>query len=496
MTVGDVVFDAAQIEQASNLVGAVARTDVSDLSHEDFLAAYDAVAQLGRLADALRARFAGETARRSTPEHTGGGLARRQGFGSAGAMVASVTGGTTAGAWRAIEAGQAFVPQLPTPTAADRLDGSPAPSLSPPRPRFPVIAQAVQTGQLSVDAAAIITSGLASITDRVPSDQLHELERRLVDKAVRLNVKEVRRLVADAVARADLAGHQERERRHHEQRYLSWSEDHTGMVTLNARLDAVTAAPIRTVLEQMVTHQFRQRRGQDPLDKDQRTPGQLRLDALHDLARHALGCNNTNPSGVRTTIIVRMTLEDMTTGDGLGSIDGATQPVSVREVRRLAGDAGIIPTVLGGDSEVLDHGREVRMFTRAQRLALIERDGGCAKCHAPSEHCEAHHITWWEHGGKTDLSNGVMLCTRCHHDIHRQGWGITIRNGHVYFTPPPDIDPQQQPQLGGVAAITLMEPDRSDPPDDALRENSVSTTPRAQAPGDNPAPQHSARNAA
>ena len=122
----------------------------------------------------------------------------------------------------------------------------------------------------------------------------------------------------------------------------------------------------------------------------------MRADALHDLARHALGCKNT-------TIIVRMSLEDLTTGEGLGSIDGTDQPVSVGELRRLAGDASIIPAVLGGPSEVLDQGRTKRMFTAAQRLALIERDGGCAKCHAPPEHCEAHHIDWWDHGGPTDL---------------------------------------------------------------------------------------------
>ncbi|WP_366479096.1 HNH endonuclease signature motif containing protein [Demequina sp.] len=52
----------------------------------------------------------------------------------------------------------------------------------------------------------------------------------------------------------------------------------------------------------------------------------------------------------------------------------------------------------------------VTLFSLAQRLALTERDRGCAKCHAPSQHCEAHHIRWWENGGRTDLANGVMLC--------------------------------------------------------------------------------------
>ena len=258
-----------------------------------------------------------------------------------------------------------------------------------------------------MDAAGLITTGLESIAGRVPSEQLQFLERRLVGRAVHLAPHEVRRLVATAVARADVLGHEQRERRQHAERYIAWKEDHTGMVTFTGRLDAVTAAPIRTVIEQIVTHDFRAKRDQDPSEQDQRTVGQMRADALFQICRHALGCKETDQSGIRTTVVVRMNLTDLKTGRGLGSIDGTHTPVSVGQLRRLAGDAGITPEVLGGQGEVLDLGRTKRMFTPAQRLALLERDGGCAKCHAPPEHCEAHHIRWWERGGSTDLANGV-----------------------------------------------------------------------------------------
>jgi len=391
MTDQATVIDRAQVQRVSVLLRDLVRRDVAGLSEEDFLSVFDEVVTLGRLASALQAHVAGDLARRSTPDLPGGGLARQQGFGNAAAMVASVTGGSLAGAWRSIEVGQALMPE-PTPST----DVADLPLILA-APRFPTLAAAVDGAYLSVDAAGIITTGLESIADRVPSDQLHALEQRLVDKAVGLGVREVRRLVASAVARADLAGHEERERRHHADRYLTWTEDHTGMVTLSGRLDAVTAAPIRTVIEQMVTHRFRARRDQDPTERDQRTVGQMRADALHDLARHALGCKETNSSGIRTTIIVRMNLSDLDSGQGLGTIDGTMQPVSVGELRRLAGDAGIIPTVLGGPSEVLDQGHTARMFTRAQRLALLERDGGCAKCHAPQNTAKPTTLM----GGKT-----------------------------------------------------------------------------------------------
>jgi len=454
-------IETADIERVSSLVGDLARRDVSDLSHGDLMAAHDAVARLGRLAGTLQARFAGEIARRSTPDQFGGGLARQQGFGNAGLMVSKVTGGSQASAMRSIEAGRALMPDAAalavTDDPPDQSGESAQSASAPPVPRYPVVAEAALAGDLSVDAAGLITAGLETIADRVPSDRLHDLERRLVDKAKSLAAHEVRRMVVTAVARADVRGHEERERRQRADRYLAWKEDHTGMVTFTGKLDAVTAAPIRTVIEQMVTHGFRARRDQDPLERDQRSVGQMRADALFELCRHALGCKETDRSGIRTTIVVRMNRRDLDTGRGVGRIDGTEQPVSVGQLRRIAGDAGIIPEVLGGDSEVLDLGRKVRMFTRVQRLALVERDGGCAKCHAPPEHCEAHHIRWWQKGGGTDLSNGVMLCTRCHHDVHRQGWEILVRAGTVDFVPPPEIDPLRKARPGGLAALEVRD---------------------------------------
>lgn len=451
-------FDTAQVARATILVGTLARLDVSGLSRDEFLEGHDAVARLGRLADTLRARFAGDLARRSAPDLPGGGLARRQGFGNAIQMVARLTGGSQASAMRAIEAGLALMPD-----AASVTDDAASTPSSAPRgsagltPRYPAVAEAALAGQLSVDAAGLITAGLEALTDALPSDELHRLERRLVDKAVHLAAHEVRRLVSSAVARADLAGHERREQRQHAERYLTWSEDHTGMVTFTGRLDPVTAAPVRTVIEQIVTQQFRARRDQDPAELDQRMVGQMRADALFEVCRHALGCSGTDRSGVRTTIVVRINKRDLDAGSGLGRIDGTGQPVSVRQLRRLAGDAAVVREVLGDRGEVLNLGRTKRIFTQAQRLALLERDGGCAKCHAPPEHCEAHHIRWWERVGRSDLANGVMLCARCHHDVHRQGWEILVDGGRVSFVPPPEVDPRRKPRLGGPAAITLDE---------------------------------------
>ncbi len=452
-------IDTDLIARLTASVSDLARADVSDMSHDSLVAAQEAVATLGKVTDVLRARFAGEIAARSKPQMNGGGLARSAGHGDAGKMISRVSGGSYAGAKRAIEAGGALVseverdPRTGRAVVADACLGQ-----VPAAPRFPVLVEAAVVGELSVDAVGLIRTGLDTVAERVPDQTLHEMERVLVARAQGLTASEVRRMVSRAVARVDRQGHQERERRNHAERFLTWKEDHTGMVTFSGRLDAVTAAPIRTTIEQMVTAQFRARRDSvygagDSSEAGQRTVGQMRADALSEICRHALGCKDTDKSGIRTTVVVRMNLSDLNANAGLGSIDGTEALVSVPQLRRLAGDAGMMPEVLDGDGHVLDLGRTSRYFSGAQRIALLERDGGCAKCHAPPEHCEAHHIRWWQHGGRTDLSNGVMLCTRCHHDVHRQGWEIMVHQNSVEFIPPPDIDYQQRPRPGGIAAL-------------------------------------------
>ena len=202
-------LDAAHIAEVTDLVGALARRDVSGLAQRDLMDAHAAAARLGRLADVLLARFAAEIVVRSNPALPGGGLARQQGFGTAGAMVARVTGGSQADARRAIDAGLALVPHADAGAGLPANAGvgvSTVGATASAAPRYPAVAEAALAGDLSVDAAALITAGLESLADRLPAVALHEIERRLVDKARTLAVHDVRRMVAMAIARADVRG--------------------------------------------------------------------------------------------------------------------------------------------------------------------------------------------------------------------------------------------------------------------------------------------------
>ena len=75
----------------------------------------------------------------------------------------------------------------------------------------------------------------------------------------------------------------------------------------------------------------------------------------------------------------------------------------------------------GRESEVLDLGRARRLFTPAQRKALALRDRRCRAegCDIPSAWCEAHHARApWAAGGRTDLDDGLLLCSWHHHRAH------------------------------------------------------------------------------
>lgn len=136
---------------------------------------------------------------------------------------------------------------------------------------------------------------------------------------------------------------------------------------------------------------------------------------------------------------------DINHGSGAFAFTG---PTSATTLRKIACDADIIPALLGTKGEVLDLGRKTRLFTTAQRLALVARDQGCTfpNCTIPAPWCEAHHVTYWNHGGLTTTSNGALLCSHHHHLIHKDQWSITITGGMPAFIPPPHIDPKQRPQ--------------------------------------------------
>ncbi|WP_193608548.1 HNH endonuclease signature motif containing protein [Nocardioides lijunqiniae] len=135
-------------------------------------------------------------------------------------------------------------------------------------------------------------------------------------------------------------------------------------------------------------------------------------------------------AGMDATVVVTMTLETLMGGLKAAQLDTGTR-ISPSLARTMACEAGVIPVVLGGRSQVLDVGRKRRFHTKAQRIAMAVRDGGCIAlgCDRPSAWCHAHHLDPWSQGGETSVERGAMLCARHHTLIHHPGYGVTHHEG-------------------------------------------------------------------
>ncbi|MFW2512342.1 DUF222 domain-containing protein [Demequina sp. SO4-13] len=463
--------------------GPLAGPGVRELNEDLLMEVHGELAGVKKSWDLCMAPTSAEIGRRSTPDLGSTGLSRKRGFTDPADMLANQTGGSRRDARTLIDVGRAMADAEAQERKELEALATGAPPPEPEEPVYPAVARALAEGRIGVESARAITGMLDSVREMVTREVVAETERLLVAKAPGLSTEKFRVVVRRHLAWLRAEAAEERQKNMAADRYLLLTEQSDGMVEIRGRLDPVSAAPLRAAIEGMVKRAFRMRRDDpDPLAPDNRTVGQIRADALSTFARHMLGCSKAPISRASTTVVVRIGLDELRRGVGAAEVEGGDGVIPVSELRRLGVDAQYIPVVLGGKGEVLDVGRKWRRFSRAQRTGFLERDGGCAMCGAPPSHCEAHHIKWWDRDrGRTDLSNGVMLCVACHHTVHGNDWGIKTTHDQVWFIPPAEVDPARTPRLGGrarfgvtpeereqlVAAGSPRGPNDEDGPDDA-----------------------------
>ncbi|HSP51397.1 MAG TPA: hypothetical protein VLO00_00755, partial [Cryobacterium sp.] len=130
-----------------------------------------------------------------------------------------------------------------------------------------------------------------------------------------------------------------------------------------------------------------------------------------------------------------------------GQIEGNQVPISQETIDRLLCETGTRGIQFDDTGQIINVGRDERLFTEAQRAAMAVRDGGClwVDCDRSPAWSEAHHINeWLNDNGYTDLAEGVLLCHPHHLLLHNQHWTI-IRTGTEYWLRPPvEVDPEQR----------------------------------------------------
>ncbi|MCC6497926.1 MAG: DUF222 domain-containing protein [Propionibacteriaceae bacterium] len=332
--------------------------------------------------------------------------------------------------------------------------------------QHPSVGEAATKGRIGSGQARAISRLLDQLSPQLQPGEQRRAEEVLVDLAATMDADQLAKaagqvLSAVAPSRANEL-HETRLQREaedaHRNRSLRFFRE-AGSVRFDGSLPRVEAEAWLVLLD---AHAESLRRTavetRDPL-AEVLTPEQRRADALIAMiGRHQVTRQAPSSGGDRPRVLVSLDyarLLEAAAGAGLISTD---EPISAGELRRLTCDADIIPAVLGGQSEVLDVGREHRLVTPAIRTALHLRDGGCAfpTCHTRPAVCEAHHIQPWWAGGRTELANLVLLCHHHHALVEparygtRDQWEVRIAlDGTPEFLPPARLDTDRSPMRRG-----------------------------------------------
>ncbi len=435
---------------------------LATLPDDALLAAHTVLTEHRRSTELYTAWLSAEIARRSSRDAGYSGLAQRQGFGSATALIESLSPVSHAEATRLVEAGQLM-------TGAETLWES-------------ALSEALRAGGLSVPTADAIRRGLAPVADRAPAaDLLAECEH-LIGRVPSVTLDELRREARSARDRLDAAGIARREQQRRDHRYLKrWVRD-DGMYQGSFLLDPESGQLVFSALDAIIAPRrgvrfvdaAAQMEAQAVID-DPRTNDQLLADALVDMVRLATDADpGTLFGSLRPAVRVIVTetalglpvwsADTVSSTDpfistnpvrsanraGHGFLEGDPQPISRETVDRHICNAGIIGVKFDRKHQVIDLGRTQRLFTELQRIALAVRDGGCVfpACAKPPSHCEAHHINEWERDhGLTDVRDGVLLCRHHHMLLHNNHWQVTRDDATYWLKPPQSVDADQAPRL-------------------------------------------------
>ena len=145
------------------------------------------------------------------------------------------------------------------------------------------------------------------------------------------------------------------------------------------------------------------------------------------------GTTRRGPLTARAASRARSRARERFTPDAMQALRYAIARLAIDFVSGPAGLAGWLRTTLlappyNTPSLPLDIGYSDSIPASIRRAVLL-RDRGCAwpRCGRPAAWCDVHHLQHKADGGKTAVSECVLLC-QFHHDvcIHRRGWRLVL----------------------------------------------------------------------
>ena len=292
---------------------------------------------------------------------------------------------------------------------------------------------ALRDGSIGFAHAAIIARHAQAIThsdSAKPFDEAPFLKAALESSVSRLWYYSMH-----AWHRADPDGVADEQRQAAARRYLRLTDGDDGTLYVKGEFDSAAGATIRTALEPLA---------QPHGDGDDRGREHRNADALVELAGHCLDTAAVPQHGsVRPHVQVTTTLETLQGLIGAPAGEMALSlPISAKTVQRIACDSSVTRVLLGTDSAVVDAGRAKRVVSGGSRRLLDARDKHCRwpGCERPASWSSAHHVIHWAQGGKTDLSNMILLCQHHHWMVHEGGWRLSLAADARVIAVPPETD--------------------------------------------------------
>jgi len=285
------------------------------------------------------------------------------------------------------------------------------------------LADAVDNGELSPDAAGELANLFDNPPDNATDDDLDEL----IDTVKGASPRDTR----DAAEKfRDILNNETDEEaadRRYRQRSVTSTVPIDGMVTTSITLPTLEARMFLNA----ITH------AAGPFTQgDTRSHAQRLADGTIALA-DAYAKGAVTGGREKPTVVITMSLD---TYLGLDDHDAHTahgDRIPAHIARRLAAHADLQRVITAGNA-ILHMGRKVRCATDDHYRALVARDGGCRwpGCHAPAAWCDIDHITPWHQGGTTDPDNLIMWCRHHHTERHRPGVVVNGTANHLTVTHP------------------------------------------------------------
>ncbi|WP_353647618.1 DUF222 domain-containing protein [Nakamurella sp. A5-74] len=305
------------------------------------------------------------------------------------------------------------------------------------RPDLAEIADSIRTADLDLTTAVVVQGEYDKLVPELLPDAPPIVLKHLVNHGAEYGprgVRELRQWILAHHGKPDeFANFQERCRRHIS--LSSPTETSTGLHEYRLVVDNEGLSILEAAIQTLAAPRPDAVTG----ERDSRPTDRRRGQAVIEALRRSVLAQGQGVTAAPTAIVhVTMNLDDLQQRTGAGTCistiaDGTL--LAPDTVRKIACDAGIIPTVLGSDGAVLDCGTEKRLFTLPQKRLLWQRDRHCTfpGCDIPAHWTDAHHLVHWIDGGPTDLNNAALLCRAHHTFVHRDELHGKVAAGQVVW---------------------------------------------------------------